>query len=64
METDLKIVSGGVKVHLGVDPDFRPARKAHLGLLVRNLQGLVAELRSEGHEVTDGEPLGSASVVT
>jgi len=30
-----------VKVHLGVDPDFRPARKAHAGLLVRELDALI-----------------------
>jgi catechol 2,3-dioxygenase-like lactoylglutathione lyase family enzyme len=46
-----------VKIHLGVDPDFRPARKAHPGLLVTNLQGLMEALRSAGHEVVDGEPL-------
>ncbi|MCP4225301.1 MAG: glyoxalase, partial [Actinomycetia bacterium] len=26
-----------VRIHLGVDPDFRPARKAHPALLVANL---------------------------
>jgi catechol 2,3-dioxygenase-like lactoylglutathione lyase family enzyme len=46
-----------VKIHLGVDPDFRPARKAHPGLLVTNLQALMQALRSAGHEVADGEPL-------
>ncbi len=37
---------GPVKVHLGGDPDFRPARKAHAGLLVSGLEGLIEELRS------------------
>ena len=46
-----------VKIHLGIDPDFRPARKAHPGLLVSNLQDLVGALRSAGHAVMDGEPL-------
>ncbi len=49
--------NAGVKIHLGVDPDFRPARKAHPGLLVANLQGLVDSLRSAGYEVLNGEPL-------
>lgn len=31
--------SGGLEVHLGVEADFRPARKAHPGLLVSNPSG-------------------------
>ena len=49
--------SGTVKVHLGVDPGFRPAKKAHPGLLVDDLRDLVEVLRRAGHEVQDGEPL-------
>lgn len=49
--------SGPVKVHLGVDPDFRPARKAHAGLLVRGLDALIAELRRAGYQVATDEPL-------
>jgi catechol 2,3-dioxygenase-like lactoylglutathione lyase family enzyme len=48
---------GEVKVHLGIDGDFRPARKAHPALLVRGLTLLVGRLRAAGIEVTDGEPL-------
>jgi catechol 2,3-dioxygenase-like lactoylglutathione lyase family enzyme len=44
---------GAVKVHLGVDPDFRPARKAHLGLLVDDLAGLAQRLRNAGYEVIE-----------
>jgi catechol 2,3-dioxygenase-like lactoylglutathione lyase family enzyme len=47
----------GVKIHLGVDPAFRPARKAHPGLLVTDLRGLIDSLRRAGYEVQDGEPL-------
>jgi catechol 2,3-dioxygenase-like lactoylglutathione lyase family enzyme len=47
----------GVKIHLGVEQDFRPARKAHPGLLVRDLQSLSMRLAGAGHEVTNGEPL-------
>lgn len=32
---------GEVQVHLGVEADFRPARKAHPALLVAGLDGLV-----------------------
>ncbi len=46
-----------VKVHLGVEADFRPARKAHPALLVRDLPVLVAALRSTGARVVDDEPL-------
>jgi catechol 2,3-dioxygenase-like lactoylglutathione lyase family enzyme len=49
--------SGAVKVHLGVEPDFRPARKAHPALLVTNLRGLVLRLREAGVDVVDDEPL-------
>jgi catechol 2,3-dioxygenase-like lactoylglutathione lyase family enzyme len=46
-----------VKLHLGVDSDFRPARKAHPGLLVQGLENLLERLRSEGYSVTADEPL-------
>jgi catechol 2,3-dioxygenase-like lactoylglutathione lyase family enzyme len=55
--------SAGVRIHLGVDPDFRPARKAHPGLLVTNLQGLAESLRGSGHAVAHGEPLEGYSHV-
>jgi len=34
--------AGTVRVHLGADADFRPARKAHPALVVRDLRGFVA----------------------
>jgi catechol 2,3-dioxygenase-like lactoylglutathione lyase family enzyme len=48
---------GEVKVHLGVDPDFRAARKAHPALLVRGLATLAGRLRDAGVPVADGQPL-------
>ncbi len=45
-----------VRVHLGVDHDFRPAGKAHPALVVDGLDELVAHLRGEGVAVTDGDP--------
>lgn len=49
--------SGRLKVHLGVEKDFRPARKAHPALLVEGLARLVEALRANGCKVVDDEPL-------
>jgi catechol 2,3-dioxygenase-like lactoylglutathione lyase family enzyme len=38
--------SGGVQIHLGVETEFHPARKAHPALRCRDYEGLVARLRS------------------
>jgi len=44
-----------VKIHLGVESDFRSARKAHPGLIVRDLPFLIERLRAAGFEVLDHE---------
>ncbi len=44
-----------VKIHLGVDDDFRPARKAHPALLVDDLDSLTAQLVGHGVEVRSGD---------
>jgi catechol 2,3-dioxygenase-like lactoylglutathione lyase family enzyme len=44
-------VSGPVALHLGVERDFRPARKAHPALLVRDLAGLAAVAEASGTTV-------------
>jgi catechol 2,3-dioxygenase-like lactoylglutathione lyase family enzyme len=49
--------SSEVKVHLGVDGEFRPAKKAHPAFLVRDLRLLVERLRTAGFAVVDDEPL-------
>ncbi len=36
--------AGGVELHLGVEPDFRPARKAHPGVVVTDLDDVVDRL--------------------
>lgn len=36
--------SGPLNVHLGVEPDFHPARKAHPAILVHNLSALIQHL--------------------
>ncbi len=40
--------AGGVELHLGVEDDFRPARKAHPGLLVADLPAYVERLAACG----------------
>src|SRR5262245_11213762 len=50
-------VRGALKVHLGVELDFRPARKAHPAFLVDDLQTLIGALRSAGFDVKTDEPL-------
>ena len=48
---------GNVKLHLGVEQDFRPATKAHPALLVTGLAERVEGLRSAHVLVVDDEPL-------
>ena len=43
--------SGTAELHLGVEPDFRPARKAHPGLLVDDPDATVARLSAAGRSV-------------
>ena len=48
--------AGGLEIHLGVEQGFRPARKAHPGILVDDLVDVVRLLRKAGQEVTwDGD---------
>lgn len=49
--------SGSLKLHLGVEADFRPARKAHPALLVENLPDLLARCVAAGFSPTEDEPL-------
>jgi catechol 2,3-dioxygenase-like lactoylglutathione lyase family enzyme len=49
--------NGFLKIHLGIETNFRPARKAHPALLVEDLQGLVGLLRERGISVVDDDAL-------
>ena len=40
--------SGALELHLGVEDDFRPARKAHPGMLVADLPAYVERLAAHG----------------
>jgi catechol 2,3-dioxygenase-like lactoylglutathione lyase family enzyme len=48
---------GGLKVHLGVESNFQPARKAHPAFIVENLAALSAKLTEAGYPVVADEPL-------
>lgn len=48
---------GPRQLHLGVEPDFRPARKAHPALRVHGLAELVERCRAAGVAVVEDEPL-------
>jgi catechol 2,3-dioxygenase-like lactoylglutathione lyase family enzyme len=56
---------GALKVHLGVDGNFVPARKAHPAFIVRDLAALTAHLRAAGHEVIEDQtPEGRRQIYT
>ncbi|MEW6343683.1 MAG: glyoxalase [Paraburkholderia sp.] len=42
---------GAIQLHLGVEKDFRPALKAHPGLIVDYLAPIVASLNEAGYPV-------------
>ncbi|MGO8870012.1 MAG: VOC family protein [Acidimicrobiales bacterium] len=46
---------GALKLHLGVEDDFRPARKAHPALVVEELDGLCELLDRSGHPTRRAE---------
>jgi catechol 2,3-dioxygenase-like lactoylglutathione lyase family enzyme len=48
---------GDLKVHLGVEKNFAPARKAHPAFIVDGLLKLEAKLRAAGCTVSYDEPL-------
>jgi catechol 2,3-dioxygenase-like lactoylglutathione lyase family enzyme len=48
--------SGTTQLHLGVEPDFRPARKAHPAFIVDSLDGLLEKIRAAGYEIDSSQP--------
>ena len=49
--------SATTRIHLGVEEDFSPARKAHPALLTDDLAALRRRLEDAGVEVVDDQPL-------
>ena len=48
---------GELKIHLGVEKDFVPARKAHPAFIVDDLAGLEFKLKASGYPVAQDERL-------
>lgn len=49
---------GDVRVHVGVEPEFRPARKAHTAFRVADLDATVRRCRERGYAPTEIESRG------
>lgn len=48
---------GSQQLHLGIEADFRPAKKAHPAFLVKELRDLRARLERHGFAPYEDEPL-------
>ena len=57
----LWFAAGPQAVHLGVEPEFRPARKAHPALQVTGLQELIARCEAAGYPAAYDVPLPGIS---
>jgi catechol 2,3-dioxygenase-like lactoylglutathione lyase family enzyme len=51
---------GSLRVHLGVEAKFRPAKKAHPALLVEDFDAMVQRIEGAGHAFKPAEDLGAA----
>ncbi len=49
---------GALQLHLGADPDFQAARKAHPALVVQGFESFIAMLEERGVKVTPEETVG------
>lgn len=49
--------AGGIQLHLGVEADFRPARKAHPALRITCFAAFCAKLAAAGVDVTEDTDL-------
>lgn len=48
--------SGNAQLHLGIEAEFRPARKAHPAFLVDDLDSLIASVQGAGYETDTSQP--------
>ena len=48
--------SGSVQLHLGVEADFRSARKAHPAFIVNDLDGLLDKVQAAAYETDTSQP--------
>jgi catechol 2,3-dioxygenase-like lactoylglutathione lyase family enzyme len=49
--------SGDVQIHLGVEKEFRPTRKAHPALRCRDYAGLLTRLQQNGVEAVEAQEI-------
>jgi catechol 2,3-dioxygenase-like lactoylglutathione lyase family enzyme len=49
--------TAAIKLHLGVETPFTPARKAHVAFRVDDVAGLAARARAAGYQVMDDKAL-------
>jgi len=56
----LLFTAGGVELHVGVEDPFAPARKAHPGFVVGDLEALRARLAAAGVAIRDDDALPGA----
>ena len=48
--------SGSVQLHLGIEKDFRPARKAHPAFIVEDLDATIEKIQQAGYEWDESQP--------
>jgi catechol 2,3-dioxygenase-like lactoylglutathione lyase family enzyme len=53
--------AGAQELHVGVEEPFAPARKAHPGLVVSDLDAVRSRLRDAGHEYEDDESISGVN---
>jgi len=56
--------NGRVKVHLGVEADFRPAKKAHPAFVVSDFPALIARLQKAGCRTEPSDLPGTRRIFT
>ncbi len=49
--------NGALKIHLGIEKDFRPARKAHPALIVSDVRAMARKVAAAGFRVSEDVPL-------
>ncbi len=52
---------GQHEIHLGVEDPFTPAKKAHPGIIVKNLEALKSKLQKLNLELFEAEPIEGRS---
>ena len=48
--------SGNVQLHIGVEKDFHPARKAHPAFIVDDLEAIMTKVQQAGYEWDESQP--------